>query len=257
VAPANIKNFEIKLGKTGVIIVALGMAALLFVSFLFGVDVGKNIDVYPERIAALPAQLISWIWRPEKIQLEANGPGARKDAEATPEENINLTFYDALTKNKNDHESFSAVNGQGNVIGNNTDRTANLDTDHQIETGPVVVPKAKPNEERENPKATAKSVNTDKESARKEESGKSSDHHFTVQVVSLKEEKDADAFSKKISSLGYHASVVKVALKRKGTVYRVVVKGFDTREHAQEAADKIEKAIKIKCFVRSTGNHKN
>jgi len=40
-APTNIKTFELKIGKTGVVIIVVGMAVLLSISFLFGVDVGK------------------------------------------------------------------------------------------------------------------------------------------------------------------------------------------------------------------------
>jgi len=36
-ATGNIKNFELKIGKTGVIIVVAGMAVLLCAAFLFGV----------------------------------------------------------------------------------------------------------------------------------------------------------------------------------------------------------------------------
>ena len=45
-ATKNVHVFELKLGKRALILFILGMSCLLFVVFLFGVTVGKNIDVY-------------------------------------------------------------------------------------------------------------------------------------------------------------------------------------------------------------------
>ena len=55
----NIKNFELKLGRAGLLIVIAGMAALLCCTFIFGVEVGKNIDAYPEKIASVAPAIIS------------------------------------------------------------------------------------------------------------------------------------------------------------------------------------------------------
>ena len=45
----NVRVFELKLGKRALILFIVGMSCLLFVVFLFGVTVGKNIDTYPEK----------------------------------------------------------------------------------------------------------------------------------------------------------------------------------------------------------------
>lgn len=50
-ATKNVHVFELKLGKRALILFILGMSCLLFVVFLFGVTVGKNIDVYPEKFS--------------------------------------------------------------------------------------------------------------------------------------------------------------------------------------------------------------
>jgi cell division septation protein DedD len=47
----NIRVFELKLGKRALILFIVGMSCLLFVVFLFGVTVGKNIDTYPEKFS--------------------------------------------------------------------------------------------------------------------------------------------------------------------------------------------------------------
>ena len=74
-ATGNIKNFELKVGKAGLIIIIVGMAVLLCMAFLFGVDVGKNIDTYPEKIAALPQKTLALIWRPAKISVATKRAG--------------------------------------------------------------------------------------------------------------------------------------------------------------------------------------
>ena len=45
----NVRVFELKLGKRALILFIAGMSCLLFVVFLFGVTVGKDIDTYPEK----------------------------------------------------------------------------------------------------------------------------------------------------------------------------------------------------------------
>ena len=45
----NVRVFELKLGKRALILFIVGMSCLLFVVFLFGVTVCKNIDTYPEK----------------------------------------------------------------------------------------------------------------------------------------------------------------------------------------------------------------
>ncbi len=66
-ASKNVRVFELKLGKRALILFILGMSCLLFVVFLFGVTVGKNIDVYPEKFSrGFPATMM------EKLGLSSN-----------------------------------------------------------------------------------------------------------------------------------------------------------------------------------------
>lgn len=55
----NVRAFELKLGKRALILFIAGMFCLLFITFLFGVTVGKNIDTYPEKFSrGLPGMFI-------------------------------------------------------------------------------------------------------------------------------------------------------------------------------------------------------
>ena len=102
-ASGNIKNFELKIGKAGLIIIVVGMAVLLCTAFLFGVDVGKNIDTYPDKIAALPQKALALVWRPAKIRAAQSAPDNKNgpnQPQTQDKENIDLTFYNALTSKK-------------------------------------------------------------------------------------------------------------------------------------------------------------
>ena len=109
-ATGNEKNFELKIGKTGLIIIVSVMAGFLCAAFLFGVDVGKNIDTYPGQIAALPQRALALVWRPAKIKSAQNAQGNKieenqqtmiLDSPAAPTgENIDLTYHNALTSKK-------------------------------------------------------------------------------------------------------------------------------------------------------------
>src|SRR5665811_1477081 len=90
-AARNIKNFELRLGKTGLFIVIAGMAALLCTVFLLGVDIGKNIDTYPEQIASIPQKVIAHIWRSAKLKVDQDVPD-NKSGQNQPQakENIDL-----------------------------------------------------------------------------------------------------------------------------------------------------------------------
>lgn len=110
-ATGNEKKFELKIGKTGIFVVVMGMTAFLCASFLFGVNVGQNMETYPEKIASLPQRALALVWRPAKIKLTrqdaasghiGNSPLSETQhvAAAQPEENIDLTYHQTLTSKK-------------------------------------------------------------------------------------------------------------------------------------------------------------
>ena len=100
-ATGNIKNFELKVGKAGLIAIVVGMVALLSTAFLFGIEVGKNIDVYPEKIAAFPQKILATFWRPAKIKAKQNTTENKSaQNQNQSQENMDLTFYNALTGKK-------------------------------------------------------------------------------------------------------------------------------------------------------------
>lgn len=55
----NRKNLELRLGRQGILLFAVGMALLLFAVFIFGIMFGVHIDAYPEKIAHFVPGIIS------------------------------------------------------------------------------------------------------------------------------------------------------------------------------------------------------
>ncbi|HBI47930.1 MAG TPA: hypothetical protein DDX93_04345 [Smithella sp.] len=238
-ASGNIKNFELKVRKAGVIIIVAGMVALLCTAFLFGVEVGKNIDVYPEKIAAFPQKALALVWRPAKINA-AQGTSANKSGQNhQPQENMDLTFYSALTSKKGALKEESIPDKQSiflqpqseekNVIGD-----FNID----VQKTPEIVGEKTKGKGEPKAKEIAQSVAFKKQK-------------FAIQAASLKDKTTANKMSKKIASLGFMSQVIKVDLKGKGVVFRVVVSGFEDKAQADEAAQKIAQKTGTNCIIKS------
>jgi hypothetical protein len=242
-ATGNIKNFELKIGKTGLIIIVAGMSAFLCAAFLFGVDVGKNIDTYPDKIAALPQRVLALVWRPARIGIAQNAPDNKNGQhQSSVEKNIDLTFYDDLTSKK----------GIANVDSIPEKQPPNLQTKNEEEAakGNFNIEAQKPSQAA-NEKSTATQEPKVKEAAADVVSGK---NQFIVQAASLKEKKKADQVSKKISSLGFKTQIIKTEIKGKGTMFRVTALGFENKVQAQEAAQKISSKTGTNCIVKSIDN---
>ena len=240
-ASGNIKNFELRLKKLGLIIVISGMAALLCFVFLLGVDVGKNIDTYPEQIAALPRKVLAFIWRPAKIQQEDSKDG----------ENIDLTYHKTLTSKKGMAKE-QPVAPKKDSIEAPQQKTASL---------------AKSNEENSDVGATLeaqKKSTAIKEITKEENKSKTKEtplsppakkQKFIIQAASLKEKAKAYQVNKKIAELGFEALIVPIEIKGKGTWYRVVISGFESKAQAQAAAAKISKKTGTNCIIRNVDNN--
>lgn len=236
----NIKNFELKVGKAGLIIIVFGMAVLLCTSFLFGVDVGKNIDTYPDKIAALPQKALALIWQPANIRAAQSVPD-NKDGPSQPQtqENIDLTFYNDLTSKKGMQKEQPVPEKQPVFLPPPDEKETvanNFNVANHNPPAPV------------NEKTRAKGDIKAKEIA---PSVASNTKKFIIQAASLKDKTTANKMSKKIASLGFMSQVIKVNVKGKGTLYRVVVSGFEDKVQADEAAQKITKKTGTNCLIKS------
>jgi cell division protein FtsN len=246
-APGNIKKIELKLGRTGIIIVVVGMAALLCSAFMLGVVVGKNIDTYPEKIASIPQKMLALIWRPAKIKatpdIVDNKPG---EGQPKAGESLDLTFYNNLTSKKGEVKDQPLT--EKKMV---ETPPPQIDLSQAIkEEKPSIVPtvaEIKKQTAAVDEKTGDKNKREVKEVAAPVAASKQT---FIIQAASLKEKAKASQMSKSIAALGFKSRVVEIDIKGKGTWFRVIVSGFDERAQAQVAADKIAKKIKTKCIIR-------
>lgn len=94
-ASKNVHVFELRLGKRALILFILGMSCLLFVVFLFGVTVGKNIDVYPEKFSrGFPGMML------EKLGWSSNRPESTVVASETAKEAAKTGGEEIATEEK-------------------------------------------------------------------------------------------------------------------------------------------------------------
>ncbi len=242
----NIKKFELKLGKTGILITVFGMAALLCASFILGVAVGKNIDTYPEKISSLPQQVLAFFWRPAKVAVNQT---QAKEA-VSDKGNMDLTFHNDLTQSKTPSIQSPPV------VEKKQETTVVADQKAAIPVPPVNLPVEENITKKEAapvpPKAgDEKSIPVSK--APDKESSVTSGALFIIHVASLKEKNKADQIHKSVVELGYKSKVVKVDIKGKGIWYRVLVPGFETKAQAKAAVDKISRKVKTNCVIRTAG----
>lgn len=218
----NTRRFEFKLGKIGMFFFVLGISGLLFGVFLLGVTVGKNIDIYPEKIAGfLPDRIRTLI----HLSRETSEPVMNKrdsTREEKQEPDVDLTYHERLAKGK-----------QGEA------------PPPQEPMAPAVQPKSSALV----PAAEGEAPVTEKPVLREE---------FLVQVVSYQEKSKAETLIKKIAGMGYRSRMEVIDLPDKGKWFRVVMGGFPSRSEAQNAVNAVSKKNKgLNCVIRSAGGTGN
>lgn len=251
-ATGNIKKFELKLGRAGLIIVIVGFSALLCAFFLLGVTVGKNIDTYPEKIASLPQRALALVWRPAKIKAQQNLTDHKTIPAPQTKENIDLTYHSDLTSKKGapQEQSIAEKKPPLEPVTSPLSLSQPAQTD-QSKTAEM--PKA----DKEKPDQSDKPVQKAAGETKPRDRGNLPaaavvETKFVIQVASLKEKTKAAQMHKNITAMGYQSTVVKTEIQGKGTWFRVIVTGFETKVQAQAAADKIAQKIKIKCIIKKS-----
>ncbi len=207
----NVRVFELKLGKRALILFIVGMSCLLFVVFLFGVKVGKNIDTYPEKYSHGFRGMMM-----EKLGWSSNRAETAVSAGETVTETAKAEGGEIVPEEKK-----------------------------------VPVAAAAPSDEKKPsvPAATQAEI----KSPTKQEK-------YQIQVGSFKEKEKADQLSKKLTGLGFSPRVAEIQVPKKGRWMRITLVGFESREDAQKAADRVAGKIKgLNCVVLRMGakNHQD
>ncbi len=224
-ASKNIKNFEIKLQKTGIVVIIAGMAALLCLTFLLGVEVGKSLDTYPEKISSLPKKIFALISQPAKID-----PDSSFDVTEEKEDN-DLSVKDKLTQKTSSDEKTTPDKENLKVISDKNDE----DIKRIEDTKKTSSNKTETSEKKD--KKTAADI-------------KKTQNKYIIHAASFKEKDKAYMLNKQITELGVKPTIIPVELKDKGLWYRVIVSGLESKSKAQSVADKIAKITGSKCTIR-------
>lgn len=247
------------MGRLGLFLFILGMSGLLFAVFLFGVDVGKNIDTYPGRI-------VSYI--PDRIRDRAGwATGGTKPLSAPKEEkkpesagadrDLDLTFYDTLAKKQGDAGRLIVEPPQKRV---EAEKVAEVPPQAAKPKAPTETAAAKPKKPAAAPQAPAM-MNPQKAApvapvpppaAPPKKEPAPVREKFLIQLVAYQQKSKADELAGRLKSLGYAPRVEMTNLPDKGKWFRVIMNGFQTREDAQKVADNISRSIRgLNCVVRS------
>ncbi len=254
-AAKNTHRFELRMGKLGLALFILGMSALLFAVFLVGVNVGKNIDIYPDKIARfIPDTIRSRMgWPSGSMEPMVSPKEEKKQETAESDKDMDLTFYDTLSKKKGD--------ARGLIV--ETPKEKKTEAEGLRETSRPVAPAAN----LKMPAEKAAVANQQKPAAlppapapaaaQKKEAPVAKDK-FLIQVVSYQKKSKADDLIGKLKSLGYASRIEVMDLPNKGKWFRVVMGGFQSKQDAQKAVDKVSKSIEgVHCVIRSVESKKN
>jgi len=259
-ASKNRRIFELRLGKLGLLLFICGMSLLLFSSFLIGVVIGKHMEAYPERYSSGLTELIR-----DRL-LMARTKAGEKGAQEVKEEKFGLTFYETLGGDK----GAATVGGRNGEV---------KDKKSEDPAGQIAPSAALPETKRPAPipddavsKARSAAPPDDggpvKQAPSEErtagEAGllKSSDQpgrgRFEIQAAAYREKQQAEQLVKKLKNLGFSPHIVMKELSHKGTWFRVIVPGFESREKAKETAGEMAGKIRgLNCVIRTSGNSGN
>lgn len=275
-AAKNRRTLELRLGKLGLILFVGGISILLFSMFLLGVLVGKQMEAYPERYSAGMAELIYdrlFAHAPQGRKAKPPAESGAKGDPAGEEEGFGLTFYDTLSGKKGAPKgkiaaavkekppeaaatpplsdsavkppipdpsvaSGGGVNGNRVLPSSGTEGGDGKKATPQPEKMVATEPGARG--------SAAMPTGTAAESGSAPETGR-----FEIQVAAYQESGKAEQMIGKLHPLGFSPRVVMKDLPDKGRWFRVVIGGFDNREKAKAAADRISEKIRgVKCVVR-------
>jgi cell division septation protein DedD len=249
----NLKNFEFRLGRQGVILFAVGMSLLLFFVFIFGVMTGIHIDAYPERIAGLPEIIRKQLYHPAlKTERLAAGREETKIPLKGDESKIVAPLPDILSPKGEElkapspfeeNKPLSPVSSPADAVKASNGKKKSADVENGADTRPAkTMPALK---EPGNKLTPADSGGKDAVLPPKA-GGK-----YLVQAGSFKSHDKAKELSKKIISLGYEPRVTTTEVAGRGKWFRVVMEGFATKDEAKKAAGVLSEEIKgLNCIVR-------
>jgi len=267
----NLKKFEFRLGRQGIILFTVGMSLLLFIVFIFGVMTGIHIDAYPEKIAHGIPQIIAGHLGLSPVKDDAGLVPTAEESNQAPlvmepvPHQPPLAALEPVAANQGPvaGEGYLTPPADGAKEGEPAQKPLPAETAKKeaipakspvpteaahkesipaVKPAPTAVAEKKNKLEKKIPAAQATAPPKEKEKVEKK---------YTLQVVSFKNREQADQLCKKISALGYNPHVAVVDIPDKGKWFRVVIGKLKTEEEAKKAAAVLSGKIKgVNCIVR-------
>ena len=276
-AAKNRHMFELRLGKLGLILFVAGMSLLLFSMFFLGIVVGKHMEAYPERFSPGVAELIRdrlFASAPQTGKAAPSTEAGKLDVPAGREESFGLTFYETLGGKKGGAQAAKTAGGvkdqppetsapipvptgkpalpepsagsAGGAVGNMAPPVSGGDGK---KPNPLPEKKAAMEFGAKVSAAVPAGIPTDGRAT--PEKGR-----FEIQVAAYQESRKAEQMMEKLSPLGFASRVVMKDIPGKGRWFRVIVGGFENREKAKAAIDRIAGKVRgVKCVIRSSAKN--
>ncbi|MDI6725601.1 MAG: SPOR domain-containing protein [Smithellaceae bacterium] len=255
----NTKQFEFKLGRTGLIFFIIGMSISTFAFFLLGVKVGANLDAYPEKLAAWPASVVA------SLGLFAKSTPAIKEHHVGPAEGgtgLPVT----------NQEDRPAAENPG-ALSRATEEAGKAEQGQDVRMAPDLKEQPVAEEVRKAPPEAMKPAKAPTVPARVEplpppmpprvpaaaaEPKAGSSGNYLIQVASFRERDKADKFCAEIVRLGYKPEVEQASQNEADLWFRVVIRNFRTIEDARKASQELDGNIRgVKTVVRANGKPEN
>lgn len=243
----NVRPFEFRLGKLGVVIMIVGLSILVFAAFLFGVHVGRHIDTVPEEIAwGMPKRLLATLGmvqraRPIETPVGTEESSAEKEKGEAGDQGA-LVKAPAMPPAAHEVKGPEPPQPAGGLEkGPSTPDPGKQEGSAVAPPGPVSVPPVVSVPPSVHPPKGNGANNTKRPSV----------GDFWLKVVAYREKTKAEAAAKQIKALGYTPVVTSGEIEGGGVWHRVSIDGFATRQEAEQAAAAVEKKLKgVKCIIR-------
>ncbi len=257
------ERIELTLDTRQVVSIVLGAAVLMGIVFYLGVTVGKDLGVGEapprdplerlDRMAAAPGSEITF---PDDLIREDENAVAL--AAARERATADRRAAEVAAGEKAAAEAAAAEKARAEQA--TAERAAADDTEARLAAAEKAAADIAADVAAGKPRA-AKGASTDlsaalasgsaqrKESPKEDKATSAGGVRFTVQVASLPDRKEAEAFASRLRQQGLAPIVTAAEIPGKGTFYRVRLGRFDSRDEALRYLDDVRRETRLEGFV--------
>jgi cell division septation protein DedD len=245
---------EIQLGGKQLVFLFMIAAVVLVATFLCGVQVGRGVRS-DRSVDATSAEALATTTPPPAASTSSqpavsSGPPAAEPPAPAQEREDELSYPKRLQGDTAPAEKLKTPPSPGTQAAEEKSARASAPKAAASAPAPVLTQTQTPKQtQTQTPMQTQTTTHTPTVTATPASSS-GQPGAWVVQLVALKDRGDATAMANRLSAKGYPAFVLDPAAGAPA-IYRVQVGGYPDRDHADQAARRIEKEEKIQGYVRS------